>query len=101
MADDWKPGDKGVCIVDGPWGVPFLGLTLLAPGGPQKGDVVTVNCVHPSPFWHLPNTCFVGVHEHPGEHYDAVHFRKIPPSSEEHIRKLQEPFNIKEKADVN
>lgn len=86
----------GVCIVEGPW-LDTIGLRLPASGGPAKGDIVTVKCVHPSPFSDTTDL-FLGFREYdPVLHYQSCFFRKIPPSSEEHIRKLQEPFNIKEK----
>lgn len=100
MADDWKPGDKGICINGGSWGdVVFGFLVIPTHDGPQKGDIVTVNCVHPSPYPDLP-TLFLGLREYPVSqpHYDAAHFRKIPPSSEEHVNALKnsikEPVNV-------
>lgn len=99
MADEWKPGGKGVCIAEGAWfgTIDMIFLRVAPPGGPAKGDIVTVKCVHPPPFSHITDL-FLGFREHdPAMHYQSCFFRKIPPSSEEHIRKLQEPFNIKEK----
>lgn len=106
MPDDWKPGDHALCIADGGW----MMLVHLGPyevpipsGGPRKGDRYVVACVHPSqhPLTGRPEL-YLGLHKtFVDNHYDASCFRKLPPSSEEHIRKLKEPFNIEVKEPQN
>ena len=99
MADDWKPGDKALCISNGSWNDANLLLFLLLPptGGPKRGDITTVRCVHPSPFVDTRDL-FMAFREYPADlHYQSSYFRKLPPSSEEHINRLKESLPTKEK----
>lgn len=95
MADDWKPGDKGVCLTDGPWYEQFLFILIATDEGPKRGDIVTVGCVHPSRREDI-KTPYLGLREHPHQHYNAINFRKLPPSSEKHVEALKTSIKTKE-----
>lgn len=98
MADDWKPGDKALCIASGSWNDADLFLFLVLPpaGGPKRGDITTVRCVHPSPF-HDTKDLFMAFHEYPADvHYQSCYFRKLPPSSEKHVEALKTSIKTKE-----
>lgn len=74
MADDWQPGDEGVCITDGQWPGE---LHLPELKWPQKGQRVTVDRIVPDDSHRCCGRCFLVLVGFGPRAFCSANFRKL------------------------